>query len=128
MIIAHREPDKNLGKQSIQAVIDSVSTGVPVSLVELRKLGRTLKKRAADILAFFDRARPQQRTHRGDQRPPRTPLRLRPRLPQPYELHRQIAPRIRRIQPPTLWNAMSPYDPDRVRDHHEHDRRTGGVT
>ncbi|WP_404443594.1 ISL3 family transposase [Microbacterium marinum] len=55
MIIAYREPDKKLGKQAMQAVIDSVTTGVPAGLVELRKLGRTLKKRAADILAFFDR-------------------------------------------------------------------------
>ena len=55
MIIAYREPDKKLGKQHMQAVIDSVTTGVPATLVEIRKLGRTLKQRAADILAFFDR-------------------------------------------------------------------------
>ena len=55
MIAAYREPDKKLGKQAMQAVIDAVATGVPARLVELRKLGRTLKKRAADILAFFDR-------------------------------------------------------------------------
>ena len=55
MIVAYREPDKKLGKQLMQAVIDSVTTGVPAGLVEIRKLGRTLKQRAADILAFFDR-------------------------------------------------------------------------
>ncbi|PKI92948.1 ISL3 family transposase [Actinomycetales bacterium SN12] len=55
MIAAYREPDKKLGKQMMKAVIDAVSTAVPTGLAELRKLGRTLKQRAADILAFFDR-------------------------------------------------------------------------
>ena len=30
-------------------------SGVPAALVEVRTLGRTLKKRAGDILAYFDR-------------------------------------------------------------------------
>ena len=37
------------------AVIKSVSAGVPAALTELRRLGRTLKQRAGDILAYFDR-------------------------------------------------------------------------
>jgi len=37
------------------AVIDSLSTGVPKPLVELARLGRTLKRRAVDVLAYFDR-------------------------------------------------------------------------
>ena len=32
-----------------------LSSGVPATLVELRSLGRTLKQRAADVLAYFDR-------------------------------------------------------------------------
>jgi transposase len=36
-------------------LIDSVSHGVPAALVEVVTLGRTLKKRAADVLAYFDR-------------------------------------------------------------------------
>ena len=36
-------------------LITSLSAGVPASLSELRTLGRTLKKRAADVLAYFDR-------------------------------------------------------------------------
>lgn len=55
MIAAYREPDKTRGKQMMQQLIDSVSHGVPSGLTEIRKLGRTLKRRAADILAFFDR-------------------------------------------------------------------------
>ena len=39
----------------MQAVIDAVTTGVPATLVEIRRLGRTLTQRAIDILAFFDR-------------------------------------------------------------------------
>ena len=55
MITAYREPDKTKGKTAMQAVIDTVSSGVPAELVEIRRLGRTLKQRAVDILAFFDR-------------------------------------------------------------------------
>ena len=55
MIPAYREPDKKHGKAMMQAVIDSVASGVPATLTEIRKLGRTLKQRATDILAFFDR-------------------------------------------------------------------------
>lgn len=36
-------------------LIDAVSHGVPKALTELITLGRTLKKRAADVLAYFDR-------------------------------------------------------------------------
>ena len=46
-------------------------------------------------------ARHLQRAHRSDQRPPRTSPRLRPRLPQPHQLHRPITAGIRRIQTTT---------------------------
>ena len=36
-------------------LIASVSKGVPKALTEIITLGRTLKKRAADVLAYFDR-------------------------------------------------------------------------
>ena len=36
-------------------VIDSLSHGVPKPLTELITLGRTLTKRAVDVLAYFDR-------------------------------------------------------------------------
>ncbi|MYM20467.1 ISL3 family transposase [Brevibacterium sp. 5221] len=55
MVAAYREPNREVGKSLMQAVIDSLTDGVPTALVELRKLGRTLRQRAADILAFFDR-------------------------------------------------------------------------
>ena len=55
MIAAYREPDKAKGRQLMRAVIDAVSRGVPHALSEITTLGRTLAKRAADVLAYFDR-------------------------------------------------------------------------
>ena len=55
MIAAYRTPEKTKGKNMMRTVIDTVASAVPAGLRELRKLGRTLKKRAIDILSFFDR-------------------------------------------------------------------------
>lgn len=55
MVTAYREPDRGLGKFVMEDLITSLTTGVPTALVELCKLGSTLNKRAADVLAFFDR-------------------------------------------------------------------------
>ena len=55
MIAAYREPDRVRGRTLMQQLIDSITTGVPAALTEVTKLGRTLAKRAADILAYFDR-------------------------------------------------------------------------
>ena len=53
LVVAYRHPDKQLGRFLLQGVIDSVSTGVPRDLVELVSLGRTLRRRATDMLALF---------------------------------------------------------------------------
>jgi transposase len=55
IVAAYREPDRTKAKQMMRAVIDAVSSGVPALLVEIRRLGRTLKQRAVDVLVFFDR-------------------------------------------------------------------------
>ncbi len=55
IVAAYREPDKKKGKDMMRTVIGSVTSGVPAALTEIRRLGRTLKQRAIDILAFFDR-------------------------------------------------------------------------
>ena len=55
MIDAYREEDRVAGKKKMQHLIDSLTAGVPAALSELRTLGRTLKKRADDVLAYFDR-------------------------------------------------------------------------
>ena len=54
MIAAYRDHDRTRGRAAMTTIIESVSTGVPAALVELRRLGRTLKQRAADVIAFFD--------------------------------------------------------------------------
>lgn len=55
MIAAYRHENRRHGRELMARLIDSISTGVPKALVEITKLGRTLKKRAADVLAYFDR-------------------------------------------------------------------------
>lgn len=55
MVSAYREPDRTKGRTMMQALITSLSHGVPATLREIITLGRTLNRRAADILAYFDR-------------------------------------------------------------------------
>ena len=55
MIIAYREPDRARGRELMTKVIDALNHAVPKPLTELCTLGRTLKKRAVDVLAYFDR-------------------------------------------------------------------------
>jgi hypothetical protein len=50
----------------LAAIIDSLRRGVPAGLEELAQLGRTLHRRRADVLAYFDHqlqtARPKRST------------------------------------------------------------------
>ena len=55
MIAAYREPDRARGRDLMHQLIATLSHGVPSALTELGTLGRTLKKRAVDVLAYFDR-------------------------------------------------------------------------
>jgi len=55
MITAYREPDRTRGQALMTKLIESLREGVPRALTELVTLGRTLTKRAADVLAYFDR-------------------------------------------------------------------------
>jgi transposase len=55
MIAAHREPDRAKGLDLMTKLIESISHGVPKALSEVITLGRTLTKRAVDVLAYFDR-------------------------------------------------------------------------
>ena len=54
IVAAYRDEDPKQGRRRMATVIASLAKGVPKALVELRTLGRTLKRRAVDILAFFD--------------------------------------------------------------------------
>ncbi|MBG9333966.1 transposase, partial [Corynebacterium belfantii] len=55
IVSAYRTNDGNEGKKLLQLVIDDLMTNLPTGLVELKRLGRILKRRAADVLAFFTR-------------------------------------------------------------------------
>ncbi|GGV70710.1 hypothetical protein GCM10010277_81890 [Streptomyces longisporoflavus] len=55
MIAAYREPDRSKGRELMVKLIESVSQGVTSSSSEIITLGRTLKKRATDVLAYFER-------------------------------------------------------------------------
>jgi transposase len=55
MVAAYREPDHRQGRALMQQLIDDVGRSVPPALTEIAVLGRTLKRRAADVLAYFDR-------------------------------------------------------------------------
>jgi Transposase len=55
MIAAYRHEDRRHGHELMVKLIDSISSGVPRALTEVIPLGRTLKQRAADVLASFDR-------------------------------------------------------------------------
>ena len=55
IIAAYRHPDKTTAKHMMLAVIDTLTTAGTRAVTELHRLGRTLKLRADDVLAFFDR-------------------------------------------------------------------------
>ena len=55
MVSAYRHPDRKRGHQLMSAVIVSLAAHVPKDLKELRTLGRTLNRRAVDVLAYFER-------------------------------------------------------------------------
>ena len=55
IIGAYRHPDRVQGGELMRKVITDLSHDVPDALTELRRLGRTLKQRAEDVLAYFTR-------------------------------------------------------------------------
>jgi transposase len=57
IIAAYRDPDRRRGQQTLIHVIDTIRAKVPAGLEELAQLGRTLHRRRADILAWFDHPR-----------------------------------------------------------------------
>ncbi|GAA4730379.1 hypothetical protein GCM10023350_12030 [Nocardioides endophyticus] len=55
LITAYRHEGRRRGHELMATLIADLTSGVPKALTELIALGRTLKKRAADVLAYFDR-------------------------------------------------------------------------
>ena len=54
LIAAYNHPDRRRGKTMMTTIIDALRSGVPDALEELAQLGRTLHRRRADVLAYFD--------------------------------------------------------------------------
>ena len=80
IIDAYRSSNARGGKTLMHEEITRLtSTSVPSSLTELITLGRTLKRRATDILAYFDNPHTSNGPTEAINAPPRTPTRLRPR-------------------------------------------------
>ncbi len=54
IIDAYADPDRRRAKTKLTRVIDTIRSGVPDGLDELAQLGRTLHRRRADVLAYFE--------------------------------------------------------------------------
>jgi transposase len=54
LIAAYSQPDRRRAKTMMTSIIDSLRRGLPTGLDELAQLGRTLHRRRADVLAYFD--------------------------------------------------------------------------
>ena len=107
IINAYRDPSKIRGKALMQAEINTLtSTRVPRSLTELITLGRTLKRRAGDILAYFDHPHttgdPTEAINGHLEHRRGSAL----ELAKPHQLHHPSTPRNRRIQTPTTPTTM----------------------
>ena len=104
---AYRDPNKIRGKALMQAEIDRLSNaGVPSSLTEIITLGRTLKRRSRDILAYFDNSHtsngPTEAINGRFEQLRGSAL----GLAKPHQLHHPLPPRNRRIQTPTTPSIM----------------------
>ena len=54
IVAAYRAENRAEGREIMAHLIDAIATKAPKALPEVVTLGHTLKKRAADILAYFD--------------------------------------------------------------------------
>ena len=96
VIDAYQAPDPVEGKQIMEALIDTIKTGVPAGLEEVRTLGRTLQRRRDDILAFFDHPRTSNGPTEAINGHYRTKQTHHQRPPQPHQLPAPNAPHHRR--------------------------------
>lgn len=113
IIDAYRAPDTRVGKALMQAEIACLSdAGVPSPLTEIITPGRILKRRAGDILTYFD--------HPHTTGAPTETINGRLEhlrgsalgLAKPHQLHHPSTPRNRRIQTPTTPPIMKSYTPN----------------
>ena len=100
MIDAYRHRDRAQGRELMAKLITDLTTGVPDGPGRGHHPGPDPDQASRRRTRLLRQARHIQRPHRGHQRPTRAPTRISARLPQPHQLHRQIAARVRRIQTP----------------------------
>ena len=107
IINAYRAPNTSAGKALMQAELERLSNaGIPSFLTEIITLGRTLKRRSRDILAYF------KHPHTGSGPTEAVNGRLEHLsgsalgLAKPHQLHHPSDPRNRRIQNPTTPPIM----------------------
>ena len=104
---AYRDPNKIRGKALMQTEIDRPSdAGVPSSLAEIVTLGREAQTPIQGYPGLLRSSPHEQRPHRSHQHPPRTPTRIRPRVPKPHQLQHPSTPRNRRTETPTTPPIM----------------------
>ena len=107
LLAAYRDRDPRRGKNTLRQLITTITRpGLPHACIELARMGRTLKRRARDILAYFD----HPHTSNGPTEAINGRLEhLRGSalgLAKPHQLHHPSTPRNRRIQTPTTPPIM----------------------
>ena len=56
VVSAYNEPDRRRGKKLMQKLMEIITApDLPVELIEVKRLGKALKRNAQSILAYFDR-------------------------------------------------------------------------
>ncbi len=62
IVAACRNPNRACAKTDLAKTITLISVAAPTALIELITLGRTLKRRGADVLAYGDHTRANAQT------------------------------------------------------------------
>ena len=107
IIDAYRDPNKICGKALMEAEINTLTCHACTEGSErAHHAGQDTQTPSRGHPGLLRPPPHQQWPYRSDQRPPRTPTRLRPRVPKPHQLHHPSTPRNRRIQTPTTPPIM----------------------
>ena len=107
IIDAYRDPNKICGKALMEAEINTLTCHACTEGSErAHHAGQDTQTPSRGHPGLLRPPPHQQWPHRSHQRPPRTPTRLRPRIPKPHQLHHPSTPRNRRIQTPTTPPIM----------------------
>jgi len=129
IITAYRNPDRAAGKKSLQSIIESISSGVPAGLVELRRLGRNIEEARCRCAGLLRSAGDVERSDRGAERKAGTSSWISVGISQPHSLHRPKLAGDWRIQAPiTPLNTKSPKTDRQQKRMHQRTRHGGAST